>query len=256
MVGGQASPAQPVGERRQALGLHPGPQRIPGAVPVHVGAHQQRGAAGGGQHVGHRGHPVGIGGRAHRHGLVGHGSGALGEQHVHGVVHEHRAPVGGHGLLHRPIGGGGQIVAAPRGERPLGDRGQDGDVVELLERARPPAGLRRPTAQHHQRRAVEPGGGDRANRVGHAGPGGDRGHPRAAGQLGQRLGGENRGLLVANVVEGYVALLHRGVIQREDMAPRQGEKLLHTEGGQCGQHLIAPMTRHLFSRHSPHRSIQ
>ena len=255
MVGGQAPPAQTVGEDREPLGFHPGPQLIPGTVPVHVGAHQQSRVTSGGHHVGHLGHCVRIGSRPHRHGLIGHGADALGEQHVHGVVHENRPPMGGHGRLHRPVGGGGQIVVTPRSKRPLGDRSQDGHMVELLKRSRPPAGFRRPPAQHHQRRTVEPGRGHRAHRVGHARAGSHRGHPRTAGQLGQRLGGEHRGLLVAHVVEHHIALLHRGVIQREDVAPRQGEELLHPKGSQCGQDLFAPMTRHLFSRHSPHRNI-
>ena len=80
---------------------------------------------------------------------------------------------------------------------------EDRHVVELLQRPGTPPALRRPPAEHDERRPVEPRRRHRRHAVGDAGPGGQRGDARSPGQLGVGLGGERRRLLVAGVDDAH-----------------------------------------------------
>ena len=108
--------------------------------------------------------------------------------------------------------------------RRLDQRRDEGQVVDLLQRARAPAHLRRPAAEHADRRAVRLGAGDRADPVGDAGPGGQRRDPDPAGRLGEALGGEGRGLLVADV-DDLDALLLAAVVDREEVPAGEREEV-------------------------------
>ena len=107
----------------------------------------------------------------------------------------------------------------------LGQRGDERDVVDLLERPRAPAHLRRPAAEHDQRRAVLLRAGDRAHPVGHAGPGGQRRDPGLARRLRPALGRPGRRLLVANVDDPDPLVL-AAVEDREQVAAGEREELV------------------------------
>ena len=108
------------------------------------------------------------------------------------------------------------------------------------KRARAPARLRCATADHDHRGTVEQSGRQRGHRVGHARSGGDCGEPGRPVQPARGLSGEDGGRLVADVEQshGSVALgglpigcgiepllaADRGVVQREDVGPREGEQ--------------------------------
>ena len=109
-----------------------------------------------------------------------------------------------------------------RRDRPLGDRRDDRHVIELLQRARSPAGLRRPSGEHDHRRTVHPRRGHRADAVGHARARGDRGAAEATGDLRPTFGRERRRLLVAGVDQSQ-ARLHRAVVENEQVPARQRE---------------------------------
>jgi hypothetical protein len=106
----------------------------------------------------------------------------------------------------------------------LGDRGEKGRVVELLQGAAAPPERRGSPAEHHQRRAVEPRGGHGRDAVGDARSGGEDGQAGAAGQLGRRLRREHGGRLVPDVDDRHRRLsLDRAVVQREHVRPGQRE---------------------------------
>ena len=100
------------------------------------------------------------------------------------------------------------------------------------------AGARPP--DHDQRRAAELRLGDRADPVGHAGPGGEHGEPGSAGQLAHRLGGEGGGLLVAYVEDPHRRVGgHRAVVHREDVGAGEGEHHLDAVGAGHGDGVLA-----------------
>ena len=133
---------------------------------------------------------------------------------------------------------GAGLLGVEDGGRRLGDRGEDRHVVELLQRPGAPAQLRRPSAEHDQRRAVEPRRGHRRDPVGDARSGGQRGHGRAAGQLGVGLGGERRRLLVAGVEHPH-ALVAARLVQRPDVPTVEGEHDVDPEGPHRRHRLLA-----------------
>ena len=122
--------------------------------------------------------------------------------------------------------------------RRLGDRRQDRHVVELLQRPRAPPTLRRPPAEHDERRPVEPRRRHRRDAVGDARPGGERRQPRSPGELGVGLGGERRRLLVAGVDDPH-PLVARGLVERPDVAAVQREHHVGPELPQRGDGLLA-----------------
>ena len=120
----------------------------------------------------------------------------------------------------------------------LRDRCQDRDVVELLQRSRAPATLRRPTAEHDHGRPVEVRRRDRRDPVGDAGPGGERGEAGPPGQLRVRLGGERGRLLVAGVDHAHPLVAGR-VVERPDVATVEREHHVGAERRQRGDRLLA-----------------
>ena len=151
-----------------------------------------------------------------------------------GRSREHRAPVRGHGQAGQLRDLLAHLRHVGDGLRLLRDRCQHRDVVELLQGPRTPASLRRTPAQDHERRAVEHGRRHGRDPVRHPRARGQGRHTRSPRQLGRALGGEGRGLLVADVDDADV-LLHRGVVQGEDVPAGEREQLLDAEGRERGQ---------------------
>ncbi len=155
-----------------------------------------------------------------------HGVGVAVED-VHRQVQEHRAAVRRGRQRECRVDPLPDLVGRPHRAGRLGDRRQQRRLVELLQRARTPAVLRCATAEDHDRAAVVVGRRDSRDPVRHTGPGGQHGQARPAGQLGQALGSEHRGLLVPHVHQPHrcaspssgraVLAPDRGVVQREDM---------------------------------------
>ena len=130
------------------------------------------------------------------------------------------------------------FVGVEDGGRRLRDRRQDRHVVELLQRPGAPAQLRGPSAEHDQRRPVEPRRRDRRDAVGDARAGGERGDGRAPGQLGVGLGGERRRLLVAGVDDAH-ALVAGRLVQRPDVPAVEREHHVDPEGPHRRDRLLA-----------------
>ena len=157
----------------------------------------------------------------------------------------------------RGVNCGANLTGDMLGPGSLGDRREQRRMIKFLEAARAPAAVGRPTRQYHQRRPVEVGGGDRADAIRHAWPGGQHGKARGAGQPGRGLRGEHGGLLVPYVNDRHGRVCgHRAVVHREDMAAGQGEHGRHAVaagGRHClraavGGPLILTHGRHVTSR--------
>ncbi len=118
-----------------------------------------------------------------------------------------------------------------RGGGELDERADERHVIDLLERSLAPSELRRPPSEHQQRGAIVGGGRDRGHPVGDAGAGGQRAHADGARHLGPALGGERRGLLVADV-DDLDPLGAAAVVDREQMTAGQREQLAHAVGAQ------------------------
>ena len=108
--------------------------------------------------------------------------------------------------------------------RVLDQRRDEGEVIDLLQRAGAPAHLRRPPAEDADRRPVRLGAGDRAHPVGHSGARGERRDPDVPGRLREALGGERCGLLVADV-DDLDPLRPAAVVDREKVPARQREEM-------------------------------
>ena len=109
-------------------------------------------------------------------------------------------------------------------------------MVDLLQGPRTPSPIGRTTTDEDEWRAVDPGAGYGAHRVGDARAGRDRSESRCARELAHRFRSEDGGLLMAYVDESHGSGgpgLDRGdasdgrVVQREDVCPRQREEMLH-----------------------------
>ena len=177
VVGGQAPPAHAVEEDRDPERLGEPAQLLLAARPVEAGAGHDRRALGVGQELGGLlGASAGL--PADRVGAGRHLRLGLGEDDVERVVDEGRAGrLGERGSIARR----GQRRDRGRllhRHRRLDQRRDERQVVDLLERARAPAHLRRPPAEHDERRAVLLRARDRAHPVGHPGPGGQRADAR------------------------------------------------------------------------------
>ncbi len=121
---------------------------------------------------------------------------------------------------------GGQIAHAIDPHGPLGDRVEQGELVDVLEGPASPEQGGRRAAQQHERRLRQLGVLDRRDRVGHPGPGRDGGDPRDAGEPRHRVGGEDRGGLVPHVDHPDAAPL--GADQdRRDVAAAEREEERH-----------------------------
>ncbi len=138
-------------------------------------------------------------------------------------------------------------AAAVLGPGTLGDRPEQGRVVELLQAAGSPAVVGRPAAEHDHARPVEMRGRDRADAVRH--PRAGRQHREAwrPGQAGGRLGGEDGRLLVPDVEDRHRRVrLDRAVVDRKDVAAREREDRLRTVRPRCGDRLGAAMRDRLL----------
>ena len=101
------------------------------------------------------------------------------------------------------------------------------------------AGARPPTTTIGE--PGELGLGDRADAVGDAGPGGEHREPGHPGQLAGGLGGERRGLLVADVEQPHRWVgLHRAVVHREDVSAREREHRLDAVGARRRRRRAVP----------------
>ena len=177
----------------------------------------------------------------------------LAEDDVHRIVDEGRAARRGGGEVERAGGQRRDRVGRLRRLGRLDQRRDERQVVDLLQRARPPAHLRRPPAEHRDRRVVRLRAGDRAHPVGDARPGGQRRDPDPAGRLGDPLGGEGGGLLVADVDDpdplGFAA-----VIYGEDVPAREREQRVHPRDFRTLATICppcSPMARHLICDTDP-----
>ena len=112
---------------------------------------------------------------------------------------------------------------------PLGDAGEEIDLLHLLERALAgvEAGRRASEEQHRARRRV--GIRDAGDRVGDAGPRGDAGDPDAAGEARRRVGCVRCRLLVACVDDGD-ALFDAGCVDGRDVEAGEREDVPDTFG--------------------------
>ena len=128
-------------------------------------------------------------------------------------------------LVDQPAGVPGRL----RGGRESGQWGHERHVVDLLQRAHAPAQRGGAAAQHHQGRLVLLGRRHRAHPVGHARPGGERGHARQPGHFRPALGGEGRGLLVPGVDQPDT-LVTASVVDGKQVAARQREDGVDTAG--------------------------
>ena len=220
-------PALAVGHHRQGQGLGAAPGRVLGPVGPDVGAQDQHRPLGGADEPGHGGDRVRVGLAGGRRAGLGQLGGGLGEHRLQGQVEEHRPPVRLGGQPQRPVDLAGDVGGLADGGGPLGDGRRP------AAGGRAPGGCPCPTArsgpgpQDHHRRPVEVGGGDRADPVGHPGPGREDGQPRPPQQLGRGLGREHRRLLVADVDQPQRRVgLDRPVVQREHVPAGEGEQLL------------------------------
>jgi hypothetical protein len=153
VVGRHTAPAHAVLDHRRLDRLGQRAQRLPGAAEPDVGAGDQQRTIGSGERLGGRGQRVAV--HLARCGPRWVGDGSLvggGEDDIQGHVHEGGAAVGGRRGAHRGGHLACDLAGVGGGGRMLGERGHERHVVELLEAAPPPVRLRRPTAEHHQRR--------------------------------------------------------------------------------------------------------
>ena len=233
-------PTQPGEDRRQVELGDQVDGLLLGEARPHVAGEHDHGRPGGSQDLGGTVEGTGIRNlHGRRDGLLGRCCGPEVEE-VHRHVEEHRSAVRGQREPER-LGCARpdrrRVLQRPGGLR---DRTEQRGVVELLQRAGAPARLRCATTDHDHRRTVEQPGRQRRHRVGHARSGSDCGEPGRPVQPAGGLGGEDGGRLVADVEQPYgsVALgglpigcgiepllaSDRGVVQREDVRPREGEQ--------------------------------
>ena len=160
-------------------------------------------------------------------------AGRQGEQRVHGNVEEHRASAGscgqGEGVGDRRC----DVLDGAHCPGGLGDAGQDGWVVELLEGSAAPPVRRSPSADHDQGSVVEVGPGQGTHDVRDARPGGHSGESRCAGEPPDPLSREDCGLLMPHVdqrqwaghtIDHGLPATNGSVIEREDMRAAEREQ--------------------------------
>ncbi len=226
MVGGNAPAGQPVqkdgdaqrlGERQQ-LGLAMAPVQVgPGHDHRALGATQQLAGAFDRSAVGATG---GAGGQALEH-VVRLGS--LHENVVQGEVHERGPAVGSKRGGERLVDEAGNLCGALGGDRELGQGADERDVVDLLQRAHPPASGGGAPAEDDHRRVVGLCGAHRAHAIGDAGSGRERADAGLARDLRPALGGERGRGLMADV-DDVDPLLATAVVDREQVSAGEREQ--------------------------------
>ena len=247
VVGRDRAPGEPAGEHRQPELLGAAHQRRLARVPVEVGAGEQDRALGLDEQPCHALDGVAVGLGPHPGGRVGHRGIGGGEEHVEGHVDVGGSAVGGERRRGGRLDLGGDRLRRQGRRRAPGDARHQREVVDLLERATPPARRRGAAADHEHRRSCEVGSGHRAHPVRHPGAGGEHGHAEAAGELGPALGREARGLLVAGVDHAHPTVV-QPVVDGEEMPAREGE---HRVDPAPVQHLggdVPPVSLHGLSR--------
>ena len=80
---------------------------------------------------------------------------------------------------------------------------------------------------------------------------GEGGGTRLARELREAFRREHCGLFVAHVEQTHIAALHRGVIEREDVATRQREKRVDAVGAQRVEREIPAVAVYLTNRTDP-----
>ena len=237
----------PVGDHRQPQRLRRRPGVVLGATQPHVRSQHQDRPPGRPQQGGDLVEVRGVGRRGGRRPGRLQGRLGLAVDRLEGDVEENRAAVRAHrqpeGLVHR----GAHLGRIMLGPGALGDGSEQRRMVHLLQAARAPAVVGCAPGQHHHRRAVEPRGGHRADRVGHAGPGGDRGQSRPPSQPRGRLRGEDGGLLVPHVHQSQQGSgpfdFDRRVVEREDVPAGQREQDRYAVPPGCRHRMRAAVAR-------------
>ena len=228
MVGRHAAARQAVQEDGDLKLLAERAQGVLAVRPVEPGAGHHHGPLGVAQQLGRAVQRVAVGlGRPRRVRQRGGGVCVHRRLHEH-LVHREVEEGGAGGRLERGVQGlvdeRGDVGGGLGGSGQLGQRRDERDVVDLLERAHPPACGRGAAAEREHRRAVHQRGRHPAHPVRDARARRERAHARLPGGLGPALGRERRGLLVADV-DDVDALLAAAVVDREQMTAGEREQL-------------------------------
>ena len=245
VVGRQQAAAHPVEEARHTQMRRCRREFLPGAVPVDVGADQEGRTLRTGDERRERRHGVVVGSGTHPVARADVGDlTARRAEHVEREVEERRAAVRFDRQTRRLVHHRTRLRGIGDGGSQLRDRRHDRDVIEFLQRPRAPAALGRPATEHDHRRSVEVRRRDRRHAVGDARTRGQRSDARTSGQLRVRLGGERRRLLVTCVDDAH-ALVTRRVVERPDVATVEREHHIGAVRTQCGDRLLAGVSRDL-----------
>ena len=245
VVGREQPATHPIEKARHAeVGGSRG-EFFPRTIPVHVGADQERRTLGTSDQRGQRGHCIVVGRNTESVARADIGNVASGRpEHVEWEVEERRPPVrldreAGRFVHHRTR----LLGVGDRGCH-LGDRRHDRYVVEFLQRARTPATLRRPPAEHHDGRTVEVRRRDRGHPVGDPRTGRQRSEAGPAGELRVCLRCKRCRLFVAGVDHPH-ALVTRRVVQRPDVTTVEREHHVGAERSDRRHRLLTCMPRDL-----------
>ena len=217
-----------VGDHREAQRLRAQPGGDVRAAQPDVGAEHENGAVRRREQRGDPGHVLGAGLLRREQGTVGEVDGRLAVDRLQREVDEDRAAVRGRRQAERIINRGGDAGDGVLGPRALGDRGEQRNVVHLLQCALAPQVVGGAAAEHDDRGAVEPRGGHRAHAVRDPRAGRDHGEAGGPGQARDPLGGEHGGLLVPHVHQAQRRVgLDRAVVEREHVPAGEGEHGRH-----------------------------
>ena len=260
MVGRHHTACHTVHQHRNAKSLSQFQQLDFGVSPPHVGpGHDHRALRRGEQlDCARQRLPVcGVGARqgVQRAGRRPSSSGRGSECNVHREVDERHARRRADGGSQRVVDHRRHRIRRGRGARVARQGCDERHVVDLLQRAHPPAHRGSAPAEDQHRRLVLLRRGHRTHAVGDARAGGqcrDTGDP---GHLRPALGRECRGLLVAGV-DQTDALGAAAVVDREQVPTRQRENGVDTAGPQPSRHELARVdgTSGSFVAHGPKRS--
>ena len=135
------------------------------------------------------------------------------------------------------------LAEAPRvghGDRPLGDRAHQLDVVHVLQAAHVLEGARRLTADDDHRRLGAVRGRDPGDRVGQPGSGGDERDAGLPGDAAPAIGGVRCGLLVPHVDDAD-ALVDAPVVDRHDVTAAKREHELDALFGEGARDDLSTM---------------
>ena len=151
------------------------------------------------------------------------GLGGLHEHVIHRKIDKRRSAMRGQRARKRLVEQPRNLGGALGGDRELGERTHERDVIDLLQRPHPPAPGRSPTAEDEHRRMVGLRRTHRAHTVGDARSGSERAYPRFTRDLRPALGRKRRRGLMADVHD-LDPLLTATVVDREQMSAREREQ--------------------------------